>query len=492
MIEYRKNSSKILVNKLKPYYFKELAEYDEVDVLEKLENNQIVLEKLSSHPNVNFKNGKYKFQYVGIIVIDDVVINCYPKYIPNENNIENDFKEIINVIKKYDKSKYKFGYENLEFADNSFNRLSLMLFFMEDYFENGLYTNYQSILEINGNGEIDWSRTINDTVAIIQNNNPYYTDLLTKHNMADTFDYFRLLHEYIITDCSEFFEKHDLLDLFDLTPVKLSDKSLENFGEKEFILNKIYKQLNIEFNTHKRKLLKFMYNYFVEKSVFSDDEFLSEYGVSKYEHIWEEMCAFVFDNRLDDKVGKTLSDLFDEEYSSNIKFKDIVKRPVWILNGDSFEEDKFRLDLLTFDKNENGVDFIIMDAKYYILNFKDGQLKGQPGLESITKQYLYQLAFKEFIDKIKKFNCIKNAFLLPKYGYNQIRNEGYVTLKILNDLGLEDIQVMMIPANKLNKLYLSESLSDMFEFKLELLAKLKEKNKSKKDFIDNHTNKIGF
>ena len=91
------------MNKLKPYYFKELAEYDEVDVLEKLENNQIVLEKLSSHPNVNFKNGKYKFQYVGIIVIDDVVINCYPKYIPNENNIENDFKEIINVIKKYDK-----------------------------------------------------------------------------------------------------------------------------------------------------------------------------------------------------------------------------------------------------------------------------------------------------------------------------------------------------------------------------------------------------
>ena len=116
---------------------------------------------------------------------------------------------------------------------------------MEDYFENGLYTNYQSILEINGNGEIDWNRTINDTVAIIQNNNPHYTNLLTKQNMPDTFDYFRLLHEYIITDCSEFFEKHDLLDLFDLTRVKLSDKSFENFGEKEFILNKIYKQLNI-------------------------------------------------------------------------------------------------------------------------------------------------------------------------------------------------------------------------------------------------------
>ena len=48
-------------------------------------------------------------------------------------------------------------------------------------------------------------------------------------------------------------------------------------------------------------------NYILEKSVFSDDEFLTVYGTSKYEHIWEEMCACVFDNKLDDNLNKRVS-----------------------------------------------------------------------------------------------------------------------------------------------------------------------------------------
>lgn len=45
---------------------------------------------------------------------------------------------------------------------------------------------------------------------------------------------------------------------------------------------------------------------------------------------------------------------------------------------------------------------IIYDAKYYCFEHTRQNLKGQPGIESITKQYLYQLAYKN-LPKIIKY-----------------------------------------------------------------------------------------
>jgi acetyltransferase-like isoleucine patch superfamily enzyme len=38
----------------------------------------------------------------------------------------------------------------------------------------------------------------------------------------------------------------------------------------------------------------------------------------------------------------------------------------------------------------------IYDAKYYKLLIKNNKIINQPGIESITKQYLYHLAYKKF------------------------------------------------------------------------------------------------
>lgn len=86
------------------------------------------------------------------------------------------------------------------------------------------------------------------------------------------------------------------------------------------------------------------------------------------------------------------------------------------------------------------------------MKFTQDKLDGQPGLESITKQYLYELAFKKFIDD-HEFKGVKNAFLFPTYE-SEIENKGRVKLDILSNLGLEDIQVIMLPAGMINCLYL--------------------------------------
>ena len=156
------------------------------------------------------------------------MINAYPKYFPNEDKVS--FKQVLQVIKKYKSLHEDLEYQNDELEDISFNLLSMMIFFLEDYYEYGVYSNIKNILEVNGNGEIEWNRTINYTDPIIKNNRPYYVELYTKYKIDDLYDYFRLLHEYIITVCSKRLEKAGLLELFDLTPVELSDKTQDDFG----------------------------------------------------------------------------------------------------------------------------------------------------------------------------------------------------------------------------------------------------------------------
>lgn len=432
---------------MKNVYIRELKYFSKKHILEILQNDEKILNKLLKFDFVKLTKEGYQFRYVGVIILENIVLNIYPKYISSEKNIKNDFKQIIRVIKKYNKSNETFYYQNDEFEDISYNHISMMLFFLEDYFENGVYANVQNILEINGNGEIDWNKTVNENIALIENNRPYYLELQTKYKMDDQFDYFRLLHEYIITQCSKYLEKVELLNLFDLTSVEISDKNFEYFGEVEFILNKLEKELHIEFNTHKQKLLKAMHTFLSQKNSFSTENHLTIYGTNTYHQIWEEMCKKVFN----DKLNKSLKDLGFNE--SNTKLINIIKKPEWIYkNIKTHKADgTFIPDIVTFWQNY----FVIFDAKYYKLNFDENKLSGQPGIESITKQYLYELAYKNFI-KTQKFRGVKNAFLLPKYD-GEIENIGIAKLEILSVLDLQDIQIIMLPANKINQYYLNNN-----------------------------------
>lgn len=425
-----------------PIHIKELKNYSKSEILEIVTEKDF--EKLLKYAILTKKEDSmtYQFNYVGVIIIDDLVINCYPKYFPNQN--EKEFKRVIKVIKKYDSLHDDFTYQNDEIDDISFNLLSMMIFFLEDYYEYGVYSNIQNILEINGNGEIDWNRTINYTDPIIKENRPYYVELYTKYKIDDLYDYFRLLHEYVITVCSKKLEKLGLLELFDLTPVELSDKEQDDFGELNIILEKLEKELHVEFNTRKQKLLKSMHAFLKEINSFSNENYLTLYGTSTYHVIWEEMCRKVFRDRL----NKSLKELGFS--NSKTKLINVIKKPKWIYKDIKTHEadGTFIPDIVTFYNNE----FVILDAKYYKLKFNEKSLSGQPGLESITKQYLYELAFREFIQE-NEFGGVKNAFLLPKYT-GEIENIGIAKLKILSDLGLENIQVIMLPADKINQYYL--------------------------------------
>ena len=85
---------------MKNVYIRELKYYSRKNILEILQNDEKVLDKLLKFDIVKFTSDGYQFSFVGVIIIENVIINVYPKYITSKDNIKSDFKQVIRVIKK--------------------------------------------------------------------------------------------------------------------------------------------------------------------------------------------------------------------------------------------------------------------------------------------------------------------------------------------------------------------------------------------------------
>ncbi|MBR0472224.1 MAG: LlaJI family restriction endonuclease [Methanosphaera sp.] len=447
--------------------FKELKKYSEKELKQVIGDNDTLLKELQKYDYIRYDNEKeqYNIKFVGLILTENLIIKCIPKYIPEdipEEQKEKEFKETMKIIRKYKKQKEDFNHENIQTGEKVSNKLTLMLYFIEDYYENGIYTNYQTIHETNGNGEINWDKTINNHNPIHKkkNNKPYYTELETRYNQNNTNDYFRQLHEYIITESSQTLTKTGLLQIFNITPTEISDKQYNDFGEKKEILEKIEKELNTEYNTHKRKLLKYMHHYISNKKNYTNNKTITAYGTSTYHVIWEEICSKVLNNKIRQEI--TELSLPNKKQQKNTKsLIEIIEKPKWNFKDQTtIETDRLIPDIITIQDDT----FIILDAKYYDITFEKNELKGQPGLESITKQYLYEQAYKEFIKKAG-FTKVKNAFLFPTYE-KETKNKGTVKLNFLTRIPLEEIQIIMLPVSTMNKLYLQNKHMKTRELRL--------------------------
>lgn len=163
------------------------------------------------------------------------------------------------------------------------------------------------------------------------------------------------------------------------------------------------------------------------------------------------------DNQLEKKLSALVltSPLIKDKYNLGETLKEQIEKPLWTIT-EKKAKDTLIPDLITFW----GERFIIFDAKYYNALLEKGQPpKGQPGIESVTKQYLYQLAYKDFIAD-HGFTDVRNCFLIPTEGEDVIR-KGEAKLSMLGSLGLQDIAVRLIPAKRAYELFLTGSKMDI-------------------------------
>ncbi len=392
----------------------------------------------------------YVFTFVGVIVVAGRALKCYPKYLLHTEEPRQELKQVLKVLEKYNSKEQIVRMFNDSSESSSFNLLAVLLFLIQDYYENGVYSNTEDIIESNGSGEILWDKTINKTFTLLSHNRPYYIDLQTKKRVTNDFDYFQRLHECILTKASKEMRDADLLELFEITEIDLTDEALDDFGDKEYILYRIEKELSTQFNTRKQLVLKTIYAYIDHSGNLYDTDCLSMFGTNSFNLVWESVCADVMDNQLDTRLGALrLPVALKPEYDSNAKLIDLIEKPFWSVTGKT-ANDTLIPDLVSI----TGEQFIIFDAKYYNAQLEPGVApKGQPGIESVTKQYLYQLAYQRFIVD-HDFKDVKNCFLMPTEN-KEVEEHGEASMEMLSGLGLQSIKVRFVPATMVYEHYLS-------------------------------------
>ena len=424
--------------------------------------------------NVSDDEIGYIFRFVGVVSLFDTVIKIFPKYISesDEDKLSSALKQIIKVLIKYN-SKYSELKLYTESDGNiGINKLPLMIYFLNDYFEKGIYTNDISVLEVNGEGEIIWERTINDTFALISNNKPYYPEMITRRRKTNDFDFFRRLHAAIVSECSDELDKSGLTELFDFEKAEITDETISELGDAEFLLNRIEKELNIQFNTRKQILLKAMYTYIANNVYGKDDDAVHFFGTNSFHTVWEKVCSYVFDNQLQ----KKLKDIevpyrkIADGFNSSDTLLGIIDKPDWAVldnNGNIQEIIKASDTLIpdcVFIKDDI---FVILDAKYYRIKIENGKIKGQPGIGDITKQHLYELVYREFLVKHGfDTNKVRNCFLVP-VEQNEITDIIIAEFKPISvPLKLHPVQVKGIPAKPLFDKYLKGKKYTITDLKL--------------------------
>lgn len=422
----------------------------------------------------------FHFTFTGILIVKGLSIVVYPKHVAHieEDKELKKFKQIIHVIKKYQKRTQTISlFEDEEV--NTTNKLSLAIQILDYYNEYGLYTVENSIVEENGEGDILWEKTINEMPIVFSGKSPVYLNTYTDSSQFDDQNLVRLIQMAVMNDIKHTFA--DVLNIMDYNNYHENDVSLDSLGDDTHLIYNLDKEARTQFISHNIELINLLSLYIKDASRDSESSSINVFGVNHFYHVWEDVCKVVYKNDLD----KTIAELglkYDWEKSERIKrwvdkenikmpleklkLKDIVEKPKWSKTEDKetyYSKSSLKLDVLHIDKANK--EFRIYDAKYYLTKFKNGKVINPPGIGDITKQYLYQLAYREFAkeqsqNKEKEYT-FSNQFIIPKDNY-QDKDKGKhtkpvatISLDMFKEYSLSNIDVIPRDCETMFKEYLA-------------------------------------
>ena len=361
-------------------------------------------------------NTKLKFNFVGVITINDNLIVSLPKYSTNELSTiseESKNKQVIDIIKifktyKNDTSKKAVSedtvgefYLDNNFEDSSISEISIADYIINDFLNYGLYKNYHSKFVLNGNGNTDWQYTIEYIDPFISNSYPIYDSTISTEFTLDTNNKITELHKWAIDYC---IKKYGQFLNPDLNLIYKEYSSYTNIGTLDELIYIIENELSNVFESRKIDLLKALYNLLNKSFGSSKEGSISLYGTTSFSTIWEYTLQKVFkDEYYDEK--------FKNKYNRNI-FK-----PIWNdLNGLTYTASALKPDIV----RQVNKTLFILDAKYYDIKFeyKDDEtfiVNDNPDSYDVLKQTYYKTTLENEFSKSRSFTISNyiNCFLYP-------------------------------------------------------------------------------
>lgn len=456
-------SVKALIAKLKQYSIVKSVKSSNEEYVVINDSDEVLGDKFES------SDVSYVFNYVGIIILGNHVIKCYPKYIRSSDEPEKEFKTILHVIQDYN-SRNPVLYLNSGLDGSMRNGIALKLYILNEFYQRGLYIKEREAIEDNGEGEIIWEETL-ESPTIYVNGEVFHVPLKTLL-IEDDEDYFTNLHKCVLTQISADFVKNGLSDIFDMNQIYLTSVSLQDFDSKEHILYMLRKEQRSQYVTWKQQLLRALYAYISLDNIKDTDVAFDLYGTNSFHVVWEEVCKFVFSDCLNVELnalpGKQSEDLSSRR---DKKLKDVIEKPTWYnreLDVYVQADNTFIPDLVgIYCSEENDrYEFWLFDAKYYYITYKRKKgsdnflVEGQPGVEDIAKQYLYELVYRGFVS-IRDYKLMHNVFLIPSEEETMyIGHTSIESLKNLNGGKLERIEVVKLCADEVYQLYLRKRKAD--------------------------------
>ena len=421
---------KVYVRELKPYSLIGLSELFGVS----FDETRLLLEDLIVRGIVRFRTGDldsvehsedgedaafdelYQFRFVGLVMAYDLVVVSYPKYYRDDIPGDDELRLIMRALKR---SGGLLVSSSLEDEDEKIDsRLPVMLALLELYGEYGEYSNYVECREINGGGSIDWNRTISRHLPIFSDGRPVYTEFETRKMLRDDSDYITRLHRAVLTECSREFCEAGVCELLSIDGVWLSDEEVDEFGDVETLEWRLNRERTSQFVDWKLSTLDLLERYLLGRDSKARKNEIKTLGTTSFYHLWELACGVAFGNVLGNRLGSLGLELVGRWAArKDDTLLGIIPRPHWERVSDNGYVDCGDVDTLIPDIASFVTDdqdrklFCIYDAKYYVPS-RSGRMMYQPGLESVTKQFLYQSAYKEFIED-QGFDAVVNAFLVP-------------------------------------------------------------------------------
>ena len=403
----------------------------------------------------------YQWTFVGIVYCLEVNVWVYPKYMKAESIDRNHFKTALRAIAALDGSRswVEEDFQQPEHdAQIASGKLATYLRLIELHAEHGLYGNEQYSVELNGEGDIDWAQTIDRSLSVVQPPNVFYLDVYTRKRVIDSTNIVRLLHASILNRGASVLEDSGLADLLGINFPVLSGPEIEDLGDFETLLHLVEAELRGQYLTWKRQVLRLM------RSLLTDE--LSEFemtepivfGIRNFHVVWEAACSSFLGNDLNVPLTRLgIHELESGRLGSDITLASMVPTPTWNIGNEVIETARrLRPDLVRLlpinDGSEEKWLLGIFDAKYYVITTERSmsgswQLRGEPELESVSKQFLYRTAYRELL-RSRDVETVVNAFLLPGIT-NQVERLGQVTypdvIEILPPPVANAIDVWLLP-----------------------------------------------
>lgn len=415
----------------------------------------------------------FQFTWVGIAIFRDRPIVVYPKYINKDADYflsedgRAEMQQVLRVVRK--------GADGLsvlhKIDDDSVSAtgmLALMLALIDSFSENGIYSNYLRVSKTNGNGAIDWERTISRYQPFLSNGVPVYFEYETTETSRDIADYVTRLHRCVLTRCSKYLSETGLAELLSIDPIELSAEDLDDFGERDYVLYKLEQERASQFITWKQNVIDMLRLFISSDEVSTSANDASCLGTPVFQNLWEDACQTAFGNQLDRPIGELGIELTGKWAGiSGKKLIELIPRPKWTKwseNGSIPCGDVATLipDVVSIaDTGEGGKAFCIYDAKYYKPALGE-KVFGVPGVESVTKQILYQRAYRDFV-RDNGIGAVANIFLVPTDG-NQPAHLGRVefpgVFDSLDKPFVDGIEMWALPARDMYDCYLNGTAVD--------------------------------